>query len=128
MNAAIRTCFGIQRRIRETMVLDMIRTKLVARPMASALITELVTARVGHMPSSITNTGFSRQIPRVTASSSGCGGVRLSVIVSPLFQYGQIFFQQRYGYSRAFGQHVGDCPRGDGGAADGVDFPGVGFL
>ena len=42
----------------ETSMLEQIKTKVVATPMAMAFTTEFVTASTGHMPNSMTNTGF----------------------------------------------------------------------
>ena len=47
--------------------LEPTRTKNVASPIASALIAELVTASIGHMPRTCTNTGLSRQIPLISS-------------------------------------------------------------
>src|SRR6056297_3265451 len=42
---------------------EAMRTKVVARPIDRPLIKEVVTARVGHIPRTWTNTGFSFQMP-----------------------------------------------------------------
>ncbi len=42
---------------------DMIRTAVVVSPIPTPLIAEVVTARVGHIPSIKTNVGFSLITP-----------------------------------------------------------------
>ena len=61
--AGSRTWSGITLRTRETTRLDMMRTAMVETPMPSALMAEVVTANVGHMPSMSTRVGFSRITP-----------------------------------------------------------------
>src|SRR6056300_1281234 len=68
MKVAMRTSFGIKLRSVETRVFDNTITKVVASPIASALIAELVTASTGHIPSTCTNTGFSRHRPLMNSS------------------------------------------------------------
>ncbi len=68
MKVAMRTCRGIKSRSADTSALDSTSTKVVASPMASALIPELLTASTGHMPSTCTNTGFSRHSPLMKSS------------------------------------------------------------
>lgn len=45
--------------------LDRIRTNNVASPMPNPFKAEVVTPNVGHIPSSMTNVGFSLIMPRV---------------------------------------------------------------
>ena len=54
----MRTCLGTSLRISEIMPLEPVSTKVVAKPMATALRTLFVMASVGHMPSTCTKTGF----------------------------------------------------------------------
>ena len=68
MKQEMRTCFGITWRNVDTRKLDPTSTKNVAIPIATALIAELVTASIGHIPSTCTNTGLSRQIPLMNSS------------------------------------------------------------
>ncbi len=68
MKQDMRTCFGIQLRKLETRKLDPTSTKNVAIPIAIALIAELVTASIGHIPSTWAKTGLSRQIPLMNSS------------------------------------------------------------
>ena len=63
INTGIRTCFGIMLRTIETMRLEQVSTNTTARPMVSPLMADVVTARVGHIPSSMTSMGFSFQNP-----------------------------------------------------------------
>ena len=44
-------------------ILEQISTAIVAKPIASALITLVVVASVGHVPRISTKTGFSRRMP-----------------------------------------------------------------
>ena len=41
----------------------MIRTKVVANPIPMAFVADVVTARVGHIPKTNLNVGFSSNIP-----------------------------------------------------------------
>ena len=68
MKVVMRTCLGIRLRSEETSRLEPTSTKVVAAPMASALMAELVTARAGHRPSSWMKTGFSRHRPLTSSS------------------------------------------------------------
>src|SRR5690606_3039911 len=47
-------------------MLDIKRTKVVANPIPMAFSTEVVTAKVGQVPKTSTNTGFSLKKPLVT--------------------------------------------------------------
>jgi len=67
MKHEIRTCFGMRLRKLDTRKLEPTRTNKVASPIARALIAEFVTASIGHMPSTWTNTGLSRQIPLISS-------------------------------------------------------------
>ncbi len=71
MKQEIRTCFGIRLRNVDTRKLDPTSTKNVAMPIARALMAELVTASIGHIPSTWTNTGLSRQMPLISSSYDG---------------------------------------------------------
>ena len=54
----MRICFGINLRKREINRLEQHKTAVAASPMPIALETEVVVAKVGHMPSSCTKVGF----------------------------------------------------------------------
>ena len=69
MKVVMRTCLGIHLRSDETSRLEPTSTKVVAAPMASALMAEFVTASAGHRPSSWMKTGFSRQSPLTSSRS-----------------------------------------------------------
>ncbi len=47
--------------------LEPISTAVVARPMPMPFMATVVMARVGHMPSTRRNVGFSRRIPRLNS-------------------------------------------------------------
>jgi len=49
----------------EITMLEHINTKMTAAPMPRPFMTEVVTAREGHIPSNRTNKGFSLIIPAV---------------------------------------------------------------
>jgi hypothetical protein len=55
---AMRTSFGVKRRISDTRPQEQTSTNRVARPIDRALTADTVTASVGHMPRTMTNTGF----------------------------------------------------------------------
>jgi len=63
MYSEMRTCLGIHFLKAATRKLEPMSTNRVAPPITRALMAELVTASIGHMPSTWTNTGLSRQIP-----------------------------------------------------------------
>ena len=73
MKVAMRTCFGTSLRSREIRPSEQAITKVVARPIAMALRTLLVMASVGHIPSTMTNTGFCFQSPLVNACIASMG-------------------------------------------------------
>ena len=52
MYAAIRTCLGMNLRKREIKMLEQMSTAVAASPMPMAFSTEVVVARVGHIPRS----------------------------------------------------------------------------
>jgi hypothetical protein len=54
-------------RIKDIIVLELRRTKVVANPMAIPLMAEFVTANTGHKPRSDFNTGFSSHKPFSTS-------------------------------------------------------------
>ena len=58
----------MKRRSDDTTMLDMTRTKSVASPIAKAFKAVLETASTGHIPSTCTNTGLSRQTPLMNSS------------------------------------------------------------
>src|SRR3990172_6137029 len=138
MKEAMRTSFGTQRRIIAMIMLDMISTKVVASPMARALVTELVTASTGQSPSNMTNVGFSRSIPRVNISSLAppvaspalpASTATVSVVIcAPFTEYFQVLFHEWYRASGVRDQHVGDGAGRNSGAADRLDLPGIRFL
>ena len=68
MYTAMRTSFGVSLRISETNPQEQTSTNSVATPIEMALIADTVTASVGHMPSTMTNTGFWRQTPSMNSS------------------------------------------------------------
>ena len=59
MKAGSRTSSGMILRSMEMTRLETARTTKEDMPMPKPLMAEVVTARVGHMPSISTNTGFS---------------------------------------------------------------------
>ena len=63
MKAGSRTSSGITLRSREITTLEMASTTRELRPMPRPLMAEVVTARVGHMPSIRMKAGFSLRIP-----------------------------------------------------------------
>ena len=63
INAGIRTPSGMNFLRREIIRLDIARTTVVVRPIPIPLIADVVTASVGHMPSTSTKVGFSLIIP-----------------------------------------------------------------
>jgi hypothetical protein len=63
MYVLMRTCLGMSLRSSDTSRLEPMSTNVVAAAMATAFMAELVTASIGHMPRTITKTGFSFQIP-----------------------------------------------------------------
>ena len=63
MKAGSRTSSGMIFRSREITRLETARTTREDTPMPKPLMAEVVTARVGHMPSISTNTGFSVSRP-----------------------------------------------------------------
>jgi hypothetical protein len=63
IKAGILTESGIIFRNMEISILDMTRTTVVESPIPIPLIAEVVTARVGHIPSIRTKIGFSVIIP-----------------------------------------------------------------
>ena len=63
MKAGRRTSSGIILRTREITILEMTRTAIVEAPMPMAFVTDVVTARAGHIPSIMIKTGFSLTIP-----------------------------------------------------------------
>lgn len=65
MKAGIRTASGMRRFKREIITFEQMRTKVVASPMLSPLIADVVVAKVGHMPRRSTKVGFSVMIPLV---------------------------------------------------------------
>ena len=67
----MRTCLGMKLRISDMSSPDMTSTNMTETPMAKQLMTLLVTARVGQVPSTMTNTGFSFQNPRSSTSIEG---------------------------------------------------------
>ncbi len=64
----MRTSFGTILRTIDTSQQEATSTKVVAMPIDSAFTAETVTASVGHMPSTMTNTGFWRQMPSMNSS------------------------------------------------------------
>ena len=63
MKAGMRTLSGIRDLSKEMTMLDIVRTNAVARPMHMPLTAEVVVARVGHMPKTRTQVGFSFMRP-----------------------------------------------------------------
>ena len=63
INAGMRTLSGITLRSAEIMALDRINTAVVVSPIPRPFMADDVTASVGHIPSIITNVGFSVIIP-----------------------------------------------------------------
>ena len=63
INAGILTRLGITFLSSEMIRLLMVSTTAVVRPMPSPFMADVVTARVGHIPSISTNVGFSLMIP-----------------------------------------------------------------
>ena len=61
------TCSGITFRSREMTILEQISTNMVDKPMPMPLNAAVVTASVGHIPSSPTSVGFSFRIPFVNS-------------------------------------------------------------
>ena len=67
MYAGIRTLSGMNFRSAEITALEQISTAVAATPMPMALNAEVVTARVGQVPSTRQRTGFSFTIPFVNS-------------------------------------------------------------
>ena len=63
MKAGSRTSSGMMLRSKEMTRLEIARTTREDKPMPRPLMAEVVTARVGHIPSISTNTGFSFTMP-----------------------------------------------------------------
>ena len=63
MYAGILTLSGMIFRNAEIIMLDIINTAAVERPMLTPFMALVVTARVGHIPSINTKVGFSLMIP-----------------------------------------------------------------
>ena len=63
INAGIRTLSGIIFRSMEINILLSARTTIVVSPIPRPLMADVVTARVGHIPSINTKVGFSKTIP-----------------------------------------------------------------
>ena len=63
MKQAMRTFLGMMLRTSEMMTLDRASTKMTAAPMPRPFSALVVTARVGHRPSTMTSVGFSFQTP-----------------------------------------------------------------
>ena len=59
----MRTLEGMNLRKREITALEQISTAVAARPMPMPLFSEVVVARVGHMPISCTSTGLLVKMP-----------------------------------------------------------------
>src|SRR5210317_186399 len=113
----------------ETIVLDSNSTNVDASPIASALITELVTARTGHIPSNITNTGFSSQSPlrkvsALLASVTFCNEAAGAAIS----EYLQVAFKENHHIRGALVQDPGDRFGGYRCARYALDLPGLRFL
>ncbi len=64
MKAGILIISGIIFRNIEIKILDMTRTKVVAIPIPTPFIADVVTARVGHIPRTSRNSGISSHSPR----------------------------------------------------------------
>jgi len=80
----MRTMAGMKFLQSEMTQLDKSRVKAVATPMPSAFSSEVVTPKVGHMPSIMTKTGFSRTMPRVRLERllffmTGCSRIKFLV-------------------------------------------------
>ena len=60
---AILICFGINFLTREINRFEKVSTAMTATPIPSAFITEVVVARVGHIPRSWTNVGLFVMMP-----------------------------------------------------------------
>ena len=88
MNAGILTLFGITFLSSEMIRLLIISTAVVARPMPSPFIAEVVTARVGHIPRVRTKVGFSLNNPLASLSigESDFFLGSLIVLTSPQFR------------------------------------------
>ncbi len=67
MNEGIRTRRGMKFLRAEMTTLEQTRTKVVAKPIPIPLMAVVVTARVGHMPKTKRNMGFSLQKPLVNS-------------------------------------------------------------
>ena len=63
MNTGMRTLSGVMLFIQEMTKLVQMRTAIVANPIASPLLADVVVANVGHIPSIRTNVGLSFTIP-----------------------------------------------------------------
>jgi hypothetical protein len=61
----------------EMTTLEHTRTNVAARPMAKAVWSELLVARVGHRPKSRTKMGLEPTIPLVSSSSATSSSVVL---------------------------------------------------
>ena len=61
----MRTISGVRFFIRDMTILEHISTNIVARPIDSPFIADVVVANVGHMPRSSTNVGFSLTMPLI---------------------------------------------------------------
>ena len=59
INAGIRTLSGINVLSNEMITFDKLNTNSVANPIPNPLIADVVTPKVGHIPSNNTKTGFS---------------------------------------------------------------------
>ena len=59
----MRICWGTAFRMREIMTLERVNMTITDSPMPTPLATEVVTARVEHIPNSCTSTGFWVRIP-----------------------------------------------------------------
>ena len=65
IKAGIRTASGMSRFKRDIITLEQISTKVVASPILSPLMADVVVAKVGHIPRRRTKVGFSVMIPLV---------------------------------------------------------------
>jgi hypothetical protein len=63
IKTGMRMILGTILRIDEIITLLNVKTKVKAKPIANPFIAEEVTAKVGHIPKTNTNTGFSFNIP-----------------------------------------------------------------
>ena len=80
MYAGIRTLSGITLRSADIAMLEQIRTIAAAIPILSASDTEAVTARVGQVPRTSTNTGFYLMKPFNIMESLLCFSILLSLL------------------------------------------------